>query len=155
MVPSAERDSELVTDLAAQGAWLGESKMVGIRGLAAAHEARLLGDIAKVLPVAIAARRRDCQHALIDGHFISATFNDLPNLVSAETRRIDVHDLSTFGRKLGELLFEIFLQQLCIFCCEPILGSKSSLRPVRCTLTRLQASDLAQQPISQGSRFIR
>src|SRR5262249_23825680 len=84
MVPSTERDSELVTDLAAQRPGLGESKMVRVRGLAAAHEARLLGDIAKVLPVAIAARRRDCQHALIDGHFISATFNDLPNRVQID-----------------------------------------------------------------------
>ena len=66
MVPSAERDSELVTYLAAQRARLSESKMVGVRGLAAAHEARLLGDIAKVLPVAIAPWCRDCQHAFID-----------------------------------------------------------------------------------------
>src|SRR5262245_31228875 len=114
MVPSAERDSELVTDLAAQRAGLGESKMVGVRGLAAAHETRLLGDIAKVLPVAIAPRRRDCQHALIDADSIGAGFIQLVNLVttSAETfRRIDVHDLSAFGRQeLGEPFFERFLQ---------------------------------------------
>src|SRR5262245_47138512 len=66
MVPSAERDSELVTDLAPQRTGLGESKMVGVRGLAAAHEARLLGDIAKVPPVAIAARRGDREDALVD-----------------------------------------------------------------------------------------
>src|SRR5262249_27643976 len=89
MVPSAERDSELVTDLAAQRAGLSESKVVGVRGLAAAHEARLLRDITKVLPVAIAPRRRDCQHALIDAHLIGATFVHLANLVtiSAETFR--------------------------------------------------------------------
>src|SRR5262245_10374605 len=83
MVPSAERDSELVTDLAAQRAGLGESKMVGVRGLAAAHETRLLGDIAKVLPVAIAPRRRDCQHALIDADSIGAGFIQLVNLRAA------------------------------------------------------------------------
>src|SRR6266540_3705787 len=66
MVASAERDSELVTDLAAQRAGLGESKMVGVRGLAAAHEARLLGDIAKVLAAAIATRGRDREDALVD-----------------------------------------------------------------------------------------
>src|SRR5215475_9820876 len=66
MVPSAERDSELVTYLAAQRARLSESKMVGVRGLAAAHEARLLGDIAKVLPVAIAPWCRDHEDALVD-----------------------------------------------------------------------------------------
>src|SRR5262249_40591074 len=113
MVASAERDSELVTDLAPQRAGLGESKMVRVRGLAAAHEARLLGDIAKVLPVAIAPRRRDCQHALIDADSIVAGFIHLANLVttSAETfRRIDVHDLSAFGwKELGEPFFERFL----------------------------------------------
>src|SRR6516162_7211859 len=66
MVPSAERDSELVTYLAAQRAGLGESKMVGVRGFAAAHEARLLGDIAKVLPVAIATWSGDREDALVD-----------------------------------------------------------------------------------------
>src|SRR5947209_14680925 len=71
MVPSAERDSELVTDLATQGAGLGKSKMVRVRGLAAAHEARLLGDIAKVLPVAIAARGRNTEHALIDADLLN------------------------------------------------------------------------------------
>src|SRR5215472_9016147 len=38
----------------------------GVRGLAAAHEARLLGDIAKVLAAAIATRGRDPEDALVD-----------------------------------------------------------------------------------------
>src|SRR5262249_5727251 len=109
MVPAAERDSDLVTDLAAQRAGLGESKMVGVRGLAAAHEARLLGDIAKVLSVAIAPRSRKGQHALIDAHLIGidahligAAFIHLSNLrnTSAEIfRKIYVYDLSAFGRQ--------------------------------------------------------
>src|SRR5262249_42848343 len=145
MVPSAERDSELVADLAAERTWLRESKMVGVRGLAAAHEARLLGDIAKVLPVAIAPRRRHCQHALIDADMIGAGFIHLANLVTtgADTfRRTDVHDLSAFGRQeLGEPFFERFLQDLRISCGELILGCKSSLRPIRCTPLRLQTRD--------------
>jgi hypothetical protein len=35
---------------------LGETEVVGVRRLAAAQETRLLGDIAQVLPVAIATR---------------------------------------------------------------------------------------------------
>src|SRR5207237_5472866 len=66
MVPAAERDRELVTYLAAKRSGLGESKMVGVRGLAAADETRLLGDIAQVLPVAIATRSRDRENALVD-----------------------------------------------------------------------------------------
>src|SRR5262245_25866326 len=96
MVPSAERDSELITDLAAQRTGLGKSEVVGVRGLAAAHEARLLRDIAKVLPVAIAPRRRDCQHALIDAHLISAGFIRLANLLTTNAARtID----TAFGRQ--------------------------------------------------------
>ena len=50
MMPAAEWDRELITDLAAERAGLRKSEMVGIGGLAAAHEARLLDDIAQVLP---------------------------------------------------------------------------------------------------------
>jgi len=66
VMPSTERDRELITDLAAERAWLGKSEVMGVRRLAAAHETRLLGDVAQVLPVAIAARSRDCEHALVD-----------------------------------------------------------------------------------------
>jgi hypothetical protein len=96
MVPSAERDSELVTDLATQGAGLGKSKMVRVRGLAAAHEARLLGDIAKVLPVAIAARGRHTEHALIDADLLNIRIASLLTTSAATFRTIDIHDLSAF-----------------------------------------------------------
>ena len=56
MMPATEWDRELIADLAAERARLREPEVMGIRGLAAAHETRLLGDVAKVLPVAIAAR---------------------------------------------------------------------------------------------------
>jgi hypothetical protein len=56
VMPATERDRELIADLAAECAGLGEAQVVGIRGLAAAHETCLLGDIAQVLPVAIATR---------------------------------------------------------------------------------------------------
>jgi hypothetical protein len=72
-----------------------------VRGLAATQQARLLRHKAKVVPIAIAARRPDCQHALIDPGVIRVGFH-LADLVapSAETvRRIDVRDLSAFGRQ--------------------------------------------------------
>src|SRR5262245_40261279 len=52
MMPAAERDRELIADLAAEGTGLREPEMMGVRGLAAAQQTRLLGDVAKVLPVA-------------------------------------------------------------------------------------------------------
>src|SRR5258707_6762612 len=66
MMSAAEGDRELIADLAAERARLSESQVVGIRGLAAAHETRLLGDITKVLPVAIATRGSDREDALVD-----------------------------------------------------------------------------------------
>ena len=66
VMPSTERDTELVTHLATKRARLGKSEVVGIRGLAAAHEARLLCDIAQMLPVAIATRGREREGALVD-----------------------------------------------------------------------------------------
>jgi hypothetical protein len=66
MMPSTEWDRELVADLATERTGLGETEVVRIRGLAAAHETRLLGDVAKVLPVTIAPRRSDREDALVD-----------------------------------------------------------------------------------------
>src|SRR5262249_5372737 len=51
MMPATEWDRELIADLAAKRTGLGKSEVVGVRGLAGADEARLLGDVAKVPPV--------------------------------------------------------------------------------------------------------
>src|SRR2546430_7697659 len=66
MMPATERDCELIADLAAKRAGLGESEVVGVRRLAAAHETCLLGDIVQMLPVAIATRGGDREDALVD-----------------------------------------------------------------------------------------
>jgi hypothetical protein len=66
MVPATEWDRKLIADLAAERTRLGETEVVGVRGLAAAHETRLLGDVAKVLPVAIPTRGSEREDALVD-----------------------------------------------------------------------------------------
>jgi hypothetical protein len=66
VMPATEWDSELVADLAAERAGLGKSEMVGIGGLAAADEARLLHDIAQVLSVAIAPWGSEREDALVN-----------------------------------------------------------------------------------------
>src|SRR5262245_1428201 len=53
---AAERDREFIARLATQRAWLHVAQMMGIGRLAAADQARLLHDIAKVLAAAIAPR---------------------------------------------------------------------------------------------------
>ena len=66
MMDAAERDREFVAGLAAERARLQVPQMMRIRGLAAADQAGLLGDVTKVLAVAIAARRRNGERALVD-----------------------------------------------------------------------------------------
>src|SRR5262249_44461742 len=60
VMPATEWNGKFIADLAAERPGLGKSEMVGIRGLAAADEARLLHNIAKVLAAAIPPGRRDC-----------------------------------------------------------------------------------------------
>ena len=66
MMAATKWDRELIADLAAQRTGLGKSEVMGVRGLAAAQETRLVGDIAQLLPVAIATRGRDREDALVD-----------------------------------------------------------------------------------------
>ena len=51
MMRATQRHGELVADLEAEPAGLREPQMVGVRGLTAAEEARLLGHKAQVLLV--------------------------------------------------------------------------------------------------------
>ena len=66
MVSAAERDGELIADLAAECPALGEAQMVGIRRDAAADQARVLGHLSDVLPVPNPAGLRQGQRPLVD-----------------------------------------------------------------------------------------
>src|SRR5262245_61632271 len=66
MMSERARAGECIGDLGAELAWLGKSELVWVRGRAVAQGTRLLGDVAKVLPVAIATRRCNREDALID-----------------------------------------------------------------------------------------
>ena len=63
---AAERDGEFVARFAAERPRLQVAKVMRIGLFAAADEARLLGNMAKVLAVTIAARGRDPEDALVD-----------------------------------------------------------------------------------------
>ena len=66
MMRAAERDGEFIAGLAAERPRLQVAEMMRIGLFAAADEARLLGNIAKVLPVSITPRCRNDEHALVD-----------------------------------------------------------------------------------------
>ena len=63
---AAERDGELIAHFAAERPRLQVAKMMRVGLLAAAHETRLLANIAKMVPVAIAPWCRNEEHALVD-----------------------------------------------------------------------------------------
>src|SRR5262245_34125548 len=102
MMPSTERHNEFIADLATERARLGESEVVRIGRLATAQQTRLLRDIAQVRPVAIAARRRERENALVDdvrltrvGAFGGGIHRDPGNL---RYRRLIVRGCSNLGR---------------------------------------------------------
>ena len=66
MMDTAEGDGEFIAGPAAERARLQVAKMMRVGWPATADEARLLGDIAQVLPVAITTWRGNGEHALID-----------------------------------------------------------------------------------------
>jgi len=63
---AAERYREFVTGLAAERPRLHVAKMMRVRWLAAADQARLLSDVAQMLPIAIPARCSNRQGTLVD-----------------------------------------------------------------------------------------
>ena len=63
---AAERDGEFVARFAAERPWLQVTKMMRIGLFAAADETCLLGNVAKVLPVAIATRCSNREDTLVD-----------------------------------------------------------------------------------------
>ena len=63
---AAERDGEFIADLAAERPRLQVAKMMRVGWFAAADQARLLGDKAKVFLVAIATWCRNVEDAFVD-----------------------------------------------------------------------------------------
>ena len=67
MVAAAERDGELVADLSAQRAALGEAQVMGVTGLPAADQAGLLCDEPEVIAVTNTPRFGEEECGLVDG----------------------------------------------------------------------------------------
>ena len=91
MMRAAERDGEFIAGLAAERPRLEVAEMMRIGLFAAADEARLLGNIAKVLAVSIAPRCRNHEHALVDALGL------LEFVVSLRTHLMDANTLNTSG----------------------------------------------------------
>ena len=66
MMPAAQRDGELIADLAPKCTTLREAKVMGIAGPPTADKTRLLSDMANMLAIPHPARLRERQGALVD-----------------------------------------------------------------------------------------
>ena len=88
MMRAAERDCEFIAHFAAERPRLQVAKMMWIGLFAAANEARLLGNIAKVLAVAIAPRCRNDEQALVD------TFGLIEVTVSLRARLMGANNIN-------------------------------------------------------------
>jgi hypothetical protein len=135
MVPAAERNSELITDFAAQCLVLQKSEMMGICRPPAAYQAGMLGDRSDVIPVTHAAGFRNRQRALINRpgapaalrllcsciRLIGAWRRDVPFLRFGWVCAVDAN-----GLQLG---LESLLEDLGIFSDQCVLLGKYSVRP--------------------------
>src|SRR5262249_2608868 len=104
-----------------------------------AHETCLLGDVAQVLAVAIAPRRRDCEVALVDAVRLSG-LGDFGGGIHLERgylgyRRLIVRDCSGLGSWELERLFEGVLHELGVACRKPVLCGQRLSRPTRGNVT--------------------
>src|SRR5262249_22762333 len=99
VMSAAERDRKLIADLAAERTGVSESEVVWVRGLAAAHETRLLGDIARVLRVAIAPRGRTREDAFVDAFRLTSvsTFGGPLGPANLRDWRIVVQECNPVG----------------------------------------------------------
>ncbi len=73
VMQAAERDREFVADLATERADLSEAEVVRVARLPPVNEAGPRSDELDVALVAVAARLRDGQHALVDAALLSTT----------------------------------------------------------------------------------
>ena len=138
---AAERDRELVARLAAERARLHVAQVMRVGRLAAADQAGLLGDVAQVVPVAVAARCGDREHALVDPRWRCRDATDAVDC--AGRRRCGAFACSRQPLHCGvalsgvsaaaarQPLFEGILHQLRIGCGERVLGGKRAACPAR------------------------
>src|SRR6266487_4585932 len=126
------------------------TKMMRVRRPATADEAWLLGDRAKVLPVAITSWCGNSEGALVDARRLPWVCGFGSNLNFGIT--IVRNDFR--WRKLREPAFEAILHELGISCREAVLDGERLAGPRRRDIRRRNAPNLEQQLFTQCRRLI-
>src|SRR5215469_9732558 len=156
---AAERDGEFVAGFAAERPRLQVAKMMRIGLFAAADETCLLGNVAKVLPVAIATRCSDREDALVDALRLTSVsaFGGGNHLGPGNLRhrRIIVRGCGRLGRgELRQPPLKGVLYELGIGCGEAVLGAERLTGPSRGTISRRDVPKLGQQLLAQRGRLV-
>jgi hypothetical protein len=149
VMDAAERHREFIAGLAAERAWLQVSKMMRVRWLAAANEAGLSGDKAQVLPIAIAPRRGNREHTLVDaaGPITAAAFGREDFLRASNLRHrgtIIGRFYSFGGSEFRKPQFKRILHQLGISCRQAVLGGECRVRPTGGEINGCDIANLCQ-----------
>ena len=155
MMPAAQRDGELIADLAAERPALGKSQVMGVRGLSAANQARVLGDRPDVIPVADPARLRQGQRALVDqpssaGRVFGCSFvrpRGLRRGAAGLAGRVSGSSAgrSRKGRQLG---LEGLLHALGVRRCQPVLLAQGPMRPDCRVVAAAKVIEFGEKPIA-------
>ena len=133
MVSSTQRDSELVADLSAECPALRKAQVVGIAGLAAANQTRLLGHMSDVIAVPNPARLWQRQHTFVDR--LRSQFALLlrcRGALSSQRMRNFPCPLRLIGlgrRKARQSRLEALLHGLRVGCRQFVLFDERPMRP--------------------------
>src|SRR5262245_30064046 len=158
MVDTTERHREFIAGPAAERARLQVAKMVRVGWPATADEARLLGDIAKMLPVAITPWGSNGEDALVDadrsvrvsacgpGHLLRTCLGNCRNILFRRT--------CFSGSERRQPLFKGVLYTFSIGRGELVLGGQRLLGRARGLFRRGDLANLREQPIAQGGGLL-
>ena len=154
MMSSTQGDGELIADLAAECPALRKAQVVGIRGLTAANQARLLGHMSDVIAVANPARLRQRQHTFVD-HLRSPLALWLRCRRALSSRGLLPCPLRLIGlgrRKARQSRLEALLHGLRIGCRQSVLFDERPMRPDCSIIATGKIIEFAEKSIAQCSR---
>ena len=149
MMDTAEGHGEFIAGLAPKRPRLQVAQVMRVGGLATANEAWLLGDGAKVLPVAVATRCGHCEYTLVDAVRVSVDScggDRFCTSYSVSSGRSRLRKLlrSRLMDNSDSRLFKRLLHALGISCDQPVLGDERLTCPGGRTFSRGDAANFGQ-----------
>ena len=140
MMSPTKRDGKLVADLPAQRSSLRKSQMMDIRGSPTANQARLLGHIFNMFPVANPTCLRQRQYALVDNSGSSLFFPRRVGTCEGALLSAGPRDHPQHRPQRLLALFEKLLNSCGVGCRQGVFTAKNSMSPIRGVVGRVNLS---------------